>query len=206
MIVHFVRHGETAYNRQGLGLGRANVPLNERGRRQAALVAARFADRQIDHVYSSPLERCLATAAAIAGERGVTVEAREELIELDVGDTEGLTFAVMRERYPSFLAEWAGPGGHHARMPGGESLADLRQRVDTFLGWLREARPHSEAVVVAHNFVIRVAIASLLGLDTGAFRCLGADVASISTVRLRGDGSAVLRSLNDRCHLRDLEP
>jgi broad specificity phosphatase PhoE len=206
VIVHFVRHGETAYNRDGLGLGRADAPLTDLGRRQAEAAASRLANEPVEHIYTSPLLRCSATARAIAGERNIPIDARDALLELDVGHTEGLTFQAMREQYAPFLKDWGGPQGHTARMPGGEALVDVEARLAPFLESLREARPHEVAVVVSHNFVIRIAIAKLLGLEISAFRAIGADVGSISTVRLRNDGSVMVRSLNDRCHARGLEP
>jgi broad specificity phosphatase PhoE len=205
VIIYFVRHGETAHNRDGLALGRADVPLTEAGRQQAAAAARRLAALPLDHIYTSPLARCAATAEALAGERGITVEARDELLELDVGETEGLTFQVMRDRYAGFLGEWAGPEGHLARMPGGERLVDVEERVMPFLDRLRRERPHAAVAVVSHNFVIRLAIARLLGLPAQAFRSIAADVASVSTLRARDDGSVSVRSLNDRCHISHLE-
>jgi broad specificity phosphatase PhoE len=205
VIIYLVRHGETAYNRDGLALGRADVPLTEAGRRQAAAVASRLAGRPLDHIYTSPLLRCTATAEAIAGERGISIEPRDELIELDVGETEGLVFPAMRERYAGFLREWAGPEGHLVRMPGGERLVDVEARLLPFLERMRTDRPHGAVAVVSHNFVIRVAVARWLGLPVSAFRSIAADIASVSTLRAREDGTIVVRSLNDRCHVAELE-
>jgi broad specificity phosphatase PhoE len=203
VILYLVRHGQTAYNRDGLGLGRADLPLTEEGLAQAAAIAERLAHEPIEHVYSSPLRRALDTARPIAEARGLAVEVREELIELDVGNTEGLTFAAMRERYAEFLAEWAGPAGHTAAMPGGESLAHVDERLAPFLDELRRA-PHAAAAIVSHNFVIRLAICRLLGLGPAGFRAVSIDVASVSAVRLEPKRTAVMFT-NDTCHLQ-LEP
>lgn len=205
MILHLVRHGETAYNRDGLGLGRADVTLTEVGEQQAAAVAGRFRGQPLGRVYSSPLVRCRAVAEAIAQASGSAVEVRDELLELDVGVTEGMTFPAMRERYPEFLAGWAGEAGHLVRMPGGESIADVDERLAPLLEELR-SRPHEAAVVVSHNFVIRLAVVRLMGLDAGAFRSVLVDLASVSSFRIREDGAAVVKALNDRCHLARLEP
>jgi broad specificity phosphatase PhoE len=205
VIVHFVRHGQTGHNRDGLGLGRADVPLTELGRRQAAAVAARLSNEPLERIFTSPLARCLATATAIAGERGIPVEVREDLIELDVGDTEGMTFPAMRERYPEFLEQWAGSDGHLHAMPGGESLGDVDRRLAGLLDELRDNQDLETVAVVSHNFVIKLAIVRLLSLEIPAFRSIGIDVASVSTVRLGKGGSAYVRTLNDRCYLHDLE-
>jgi len=206
VILYLVRHGETAYNRDGLALGQRDVPLTAFGEQQGLAVARRLSQQPISHIYSSPLQRCLAVARAIGEGRDVAVECRDELLELDAGETEGLTFAVMRERYAGFLREWVGPDGHTARMPGGERLADVEARLAPFLANLQATRPHEAVALVAHNFVIRIALTKLLGLDITAFRSMAVDVASVSTLRIRDDGSVLVKSLNDHCYLGGLEP
>ncbi|MGI8926155.1 MAG: histidine phosphatase family protein [Tepidiformaceae bacterium] len=202
MIIYLVRHGETAYNRDGLGLGRADVPLTELGQRQALAVAARLAEVPLDRVFSSPLERALSVARAIAGERGVPLDVRAELTEMDVGETEGLTFPEMRERHAPFLAEWRGPGGAAAVMPGGESLSAVDVRLQPFYSALRGTAADAVAVV-SHNFVLRLLLCHLLGLELGAFRSFLLGLASVSMLSLER-GEATLRLLNDSCHLDGL--
>lgn len=204
MIVYFVRHGETAFNRDGLGLGRRDERLTDLGMRQAAAVGARFADIPLDAIYSSPLSRCNTVARAIAGERGIAIEPREELIEMDVGATEGLTFAAMREHHADFLKRWGGPEGHEVAMPGGESLLDVEARAGAFLAYLGEQQ-HAAVAVISHNFVTRVMVCRLLGLGPAAFRALNVELASVSTVSLR-EGRVTVRSINDCCHLDAVVP
>ena len=203
MIVHLVRHGETDHNKTGLTLGRADVPLNETGRAQAAAIGSRFADHPLGAVYVSPLMRAQETARAIAGERDVPFYVRDELIEMDVGETENITFIELRERYPDFLRAWGGDHPEDVRMPGGESLAEVAARVDPFLSDLH-AITHDHVVVVTHNFVLKVILCRLLNIDLGAFRAFATDVASLSTVVIR-DGRIAIRTLNDRCHIQSLE-
>ena len=66
MIVYLVRHGETAYNRDGLGLGRRNEPLTAFGQQQAAAVGSRFSTVSLDAIFTSPLDRCRSVANAIS--------------------------------------------------------------------------------------------------------------------------------------------
>ncbi len=204
MIVHLVRHGETDHNREGLTLGRSDVPLNEFGRRQAAALGARFAGQPLGAIYASPLIRAQETARAIAGERDIPVYIRDELVEMDVGETENITFAELREQYPDFLREWGGDSPELARMPGGETLAEVSHRLDPFLTDLR-AITHDHIAVVSHNFVLKLILCRLLDLELGSFRTFSTDVASLSTVVLR-EGRVSIRVLNDRCHLHALEP
>jgi broad specificity phosphatase PhoE len=204
VIVHLIRHGETDHNRGGLTLGRADIPLNELGRRQVGALAARLAHQPLGAIYTSPLSRARDTARAIAGEREIPLYVRDELLEMDVGETENITFAQLREQYPEFLHEWGGHSPELARMPGGENLVEVAQRLGPFLSDLT-AITHDHIAVVSHNFVLKVILCRLLDLSLGSFRTFATDVASLSTIVLR-DRRVTIRVLNDRCHLHALEP
>jgi len=202
VILYLVRHGETTYNRDGLALGQADVPLTELGERQAAALGAKLAGERLDRILTSPLARAAITARAIAGERSVPVEVRDELTEMDVGETEGLPFPEMRARYGELLVAWVGPEGHRVVMPGGESLVDVDARLAPLLTEL--LRDEAEGIaVVAHNFVLKALTCRLLGLELAAFRSIATDLASVSTLSIRGD-RVTMRSLNDCCHLESL--
>ena len=198
MNIYLVRHGETAHNRDGIGLGRLDVPLTPFGKAQAAAAGARVRSLNVDRVFSSPLAR----AAAVAASTGVSVEFDESLTEMDVGETEGLAFPEMRERFAPFLAEWAGPNGHTVRMPGGESIEDVRDRLLPLLDLIRSLEIEAIAVV-SHNFVLRVALCELLGLGVDSFRAFTVDLASLTCVSVNR-GRATLAYLNDTCHLSNL--
>jgi len=202
VIIPLIRHGETAYNREGLALGRANVPLTELGEEQAAAAGRALSSHQIDRIFTSPLGRAAMTAQAVAAANKVPVEVRHELIELDVGVTEGLPFGVLREKHAEFLLEWTGPNGHEAVMPGGESLVDVAARLEPFVGEIRR-QEYDQIVVVSHNFVQRILFCRLVGLPVASFRSVVFDVASVSTLSLLNNRISILR-LNDNCHLKSL--
>ena len=203
MILHLIRHGETQHNKDGVGLGREDAPLTELGREQVRAVAERFRTSRLDAVLSSPLRRAFDTAEAVAEAHGLIVEPREALLELHVGDTEAMPFAEVRQRWPEFAEQWIGPKVADAVMPGGESLRQLAHRLAPLIDEFR-ARPAEDAVaVVSHNFVIKVLLCELLGMDLGSFRAFDVGLASVSTVSLRGPRTAVV-TLNDTCHLHGL--
>ncbi len=118
-MIFLVRHGETAHNRDGLGLGRADVALTELGRRQAEAVGERFSTVRVERILSSPLQRARDVAVEIARHADNRVEAVAALTELDVGENEGMLLGDLRTRFPEFLSNWASAEGHLARMPGG---------------------------------------------------------------------------------------
>lgn len=203
MNLYLVRHGETAHNRDGVGLGRRDEALTSLGRAQAAAVAGRFAAVKLDQVLASPLSRASDTARAIAAGKGLSVEVRDELIEMDVGLTEGMAFPAVREQFPEFVAGWAGPEVAKAVMPGGESLEDVASRLAPLIRYLHESSPDSDVAVVSHNFVVKVLLCSLLNVELSSFRAFEIGLASVSTLFLRGARVNVV-GLNDTCHLASL--
>jgi broad specificity phosphatase PhoE len=200
MHLILARHGETASNRQHLGLGRQDVPLTEVGRLQAEALAISLAQIPVAAVYSSPLRRALDTARAIAERQGLTVVVEEGLTEMDIGEMDGLTFEEMRERQPEFLRRWRGDDLATLRMPGGESLQDLQERATEALRRLAERHNDETVVAVSHNFTIRVLLCHALNLPIAEFRRLRQDLAATTTLDVREDRT-VLVHLNDTCHL-----
>src|SRR3990172_9560835 len=95
-----VRHGQADSNVAGLFHGATDVPLNEIGVRQAALVARRIQQiDEIDGLHSSPMQRALRTAEAIAAGTRLCPCLHPGLAEMNFGDAEGLTLEQLRERY-----------------------------------------------------------------------------------------------------------
>ena len=122
------RHGQTEWSRTMRHTGRTDVPLTEEGRDEARLLAAQLAERDFGVVLVSPLSRAVETCRlAGLGDRG---EAREELLELDYGDYEGLTTAEIRETVPGWTVWTHGS-------PGGETLADVGARLAPLVEELR---------------------------------------------------------------------
>jgi broad specificity phosphatase PhoE len=201
MRLILARHGETASNRDGLGLGLQDVPLTEKGRHQAEALAEALAGVKIDAVYSSPLRRALDTAAAIASRHGLEVVVDEGLTEMDVGDLDGLTFEEMRARHPEFLSRWLGAEAATLRMPGGcESLQEVQERAREAVRRIAERHARQTVAAVTHNFTIHALLCDALNMPICDFRRLRHDLAAISTLDVR-DGRAVVVQVNDTCHL-----
>ncbi len=141
-----VRHGESTWVAEGRFQGRGDPPLSELGRRQAALVAERLANRERDAplpipagspigVWHSPLKRAAQTADRIARSQAAPVprHATPALTEIAQGEWEGLLKAEVMARWPAELDAWrTQPATSHA--PGGESLAEAVARVGDALG------------------------------------------------------------------------
>ena len=206
MRLLLIRHGETDRNAERIALGREDVPLNERGRAQAqALAAGLAADRTdgfIAAVYSSPLQRALATAQPLAQALALEVQTEEGLIEMDVGEAEGRALSELQERFPDFLRAWRSDQVADVPMPGGESLRQVQERAWGAVESLRERHDNETVAVVSHNFVILTLLCHALDLPLAHFRRLKHDLAAVSIVEVAKEHQVVL-SLNDRCHLRE---
>lgn len=204
MLLYLVRHGETDANRAGLALGRADVPLNEHGLWQARSLANALADEPFAAVYTSPLSRAADTARAIATPHGLLPVTEPGLIEMDIGELDGLTFTAIRERYPALLARWASPEGHLVALSGSESLEDVQERAWRPLESLASRHERETICAVTHNFVILSVLARALGMELSHFRRLRHGLAAISVLEFRAHGVRV-QHLNDSCHLAQVD-
>lgn len=204
MLLFLLRHGETEANRTGLALGRSDVPLNERGLRQAASLAGALAGEPFAAVYTSPLKRARQTAEKIAETHGLSLVCEEGLIEMDIGELDGLTFTEIRERYPALLERWATPEGQAAALFGSESLADVQERAWATLTAIGRRHEDKTVCAVTHNFVILSVLTRALGMQLSQFRRLRHGVAAISVLELGADRVRV-RRLNDSCHLAEVD-
>jgi probable phosphoglycerate mutase len=194
-VIAFARHGQTAPNREGLVLGRADPELTEEGHLQAALLAARLAGEPVTAILASPLLRARQTAEAIGEACGVPVVLDDRLVEIDWGTWEGRPAGSLAT---SDVDRWKADKG---TAPEGESLDSLAQRVESFC---TEHVEDGLVVAVSHVSPIKAAAAWALGVDgTVAWRMyLG--LASITRVG-QGRTTPVLLSFNETGHLHPVE-
>ncbi len=200
MDLFLVRHGETEHNRRHLALGREDIPLNKTGLRQAEALAHALSQERLTVVYASPLVRASRTAEAIAMPHGHDVVIEDGLIEMDVGEMDGMPLADVREKFPGFMERWLSTDGSHERMPGGERLVDVRERASAALAEIVKRHEGERVCLVSHNFVILSLLTQFMGLELAGFRRLRHSVAAITRVEWR-HGVPTVVSLNDTCHL-----
>jgi probable phosphoglycerate mutase len=204
MHLLLIRHGETAHNAGRIALGRQDVPLNERGLAGAEAIARAYGNgaHDISAIYSSPLQRARDTAAPLAARVGLNVQVEADLIEMDIGELEELSFPEVRERYPAFIEGWTSESVGDARMPGGETLAEVQGRAWRAIESIRDRHLEDTVAVVTHNFVILTVLCRILHIPLGGFRRLRQDTAAVSLLELAPDRNTTIR-LNDTCHLEE---
>lgn len=194
-MILLIRHGQTAANAAGLLLGRADPPLTELGRRQAA--ASARAAGEVTRVVTSPLRRARETAATFGA--GVPVDVDDRWTELDYGEFEGRPFG---EVPAETWQRWRRDASYAP--PGGESLAELGVRVRDACEHLASEGSERDIAVVSHVSPIKAAVAWALGVhDTVSWRMFLA-VAAISRVAIGPHGPS-LRSYNETHHLSSVE-
>ncbi len=200
MKLVMVRHGETEWNKLGKFLGHHDVSLNDRGLSQAKETARAVTDWKHKAVYSSPLRRTMQVAQEISRLSGMPVSPVPGLMELSLGELEGVTGDEMRSGWPEVYDAWRDdPAG--VVMPGGESLAELQERAWNSLVELEEARVEDEyLILVSHNFTIRAIIGRLLGMPLANFHRMSLSLSSICVIESSQWGRRLV-SYNSTCHL-----
>src|SRR5579859_147783 len=194
-----LRHGQTPMSVQKRYAGRTDVPLTDAGLAQAAAAAKRLASARIDAIVASPLQRTVQTAEAVAAVTGLAVTTDEGFRETDFGDWDGLTFAEVRERWPAEMAAWlADP---QVAPPGGESFAEVSERIIPALARVLAGRAGKRILVVSHVTPIKTLVAAALLAPPAALFRMHLDVAALCEIDWYADGPAVLRSFNDTSHL-----
>jgi broad specificity phosphatase PhoE len=188
-----VRHGQTDANAQGLLLGRTDPPLNATGVGQAESIAARVARFAPTRVLTSPLVRCVETAAVLARVCGLPdAEVDAQLVELDYGEYDGLPFADLP---PDLARRWRTEADFAP--PGGESLASVGERMAGFTRETLAGLDDAPVVAVSHVSPIKAAVCFALGLpDLAAWR-MRLDNATMTRLAPGPDGATLL-SFNER--------
>ncbi len=160
------RHGQTDWNLQGRYQGHEDPPLNSIGRAQAEELASQVIDRSVAAVYSSDLNRALVTARIIADRLGVETRIDRRLREIGLGDWEGMYIDDIVEQYP---LEWdmRKKDPLNARPPGGETLAELAERMVSFADEVSSLFPDKSLVVISHGLAIASLYCRANSIPTG---------------------------------------
>lgn len=156
--VHVVRHGQSTWNAVRRMQGQtAHVPLTALGERQARQAAGILVGCGAKTVYSSDLSRALQTALPIAQVLGVAVVEDPDLRERSLGRLEGQD---SRDVWAAADSAWSDPGWHP---PGGESILDVCDRAQRFLGRVRDRADGAPVVVVTHGDTAAIVVGLMRG-------------------------------------------
>jgi alpha-ribazole phosphatase len=185
-----IRHAEPDENARGRCYGRLDVGLSPTGLASAERLAESLRPVQLDAVYVSPRLRAVQTANALGGSRIVD----DRLRELDFGQFEGRTYDEIEREQPEFFRSWM-KTPTLVQFPGGESYAELRERVAAAVDEIVAANNERTIALVSHGGVIRAALAVALDLADDRAFALDVGYARVSVVDWF-DGTRVVRLVN----------
>jgi len=170
-IIDLARHGETAWSLSGQHTGLADLPLTERGERNARHLGERLGGLTFAEALDSPLQRAVRTCELAGfGEAGVI---DRDLLEWDYGDYEGRRTSETHKERPGWQLLRDG-------CPGGETPGQVAARADRVIARVR-AIPEDVLIFSSGHF-LRVLAARWLGLEPAAGRYLMLSTASLSAV------------------------
>jgi len=196
--VLLVRHGLTATTGHVLTGWTPGIPLDDRGQAQAAALAARLAPLRLDAIVSSPLERCLQTAAAVAaGRDGQQVVTDDRVGECRYGDWTGRPLKKLAAEKLWRVVQ-AHPSAVTFPGPDGESMPDMQHRaVAAVRDWNARLGQDATYLICSHGDVIKAIVADSLGMHLDQCQRIQADPGSLTVIRYTPLRPFLVR-MNDR--------
>ena len=199
--IFIVRHGQTSGNRARKYFGITDIELNEEGIIQAGLISKRLERENICRIYSSNLKRAFKTAEIIAKPHKINVESKKDLMEINFGDWEGLSFQEIQKSYPHEFSKWQN-NIMDFTIPHGESVLELKKRVELAFSEILNSAVENNVVIVTHGGPIRVILSKILSpnaLET-TFWKIKQDNASLNIIE-NMDNTQIISLVNDTSHL-----
>lgn len=197
--VLLVRHGQANSNVTGYYMGWSNEDLSETGYTQVRSLSSRLASLPIASVYSSPLQRTCTTATILAKPHGLEVETSDDIIEIQIGDWQGLHIDEVGQRWPE-LWKQSRIDPSEITLPNGESFQQVTERAIRGFDKIVAANHGKQVIIVSHEIVVKVLVAHALGVSNSIYRRFEINNASLSAIRVI-DGKTRLATLNDTSHL-----
>ncbi len=197
MRLYLVRHAVTAETGQRLSGRTPGIHLSLEGQKMAALAAEHLAATKLEAIYTSPIERCRETAAAIAADRPVRPKVERAFVEADFGSWSGRTLKSLYR-----LKAWQGlmAGASRFRFPDGETLGEVQTRAVAAVERLA-SRHKGNVAVASHADVIRAILVHYLGTPLDLIHRIDVAPASVSIVELHSSGPVRVPVVN---HVADL--
>ena len=202
-----VRHAQSDWNTEGRFQGHSDRPLTDLGRQQAAQVAERLRHEPIDAVFSSPQQRSLQTAFAIANLHELPVHRDDRLIERGWGKFEGLTRKEVIVRYPRWKRYLTGQATRwpNDQANGIEDSGAVEARVQSIKAELITWFSNGTVVVVSHGATLNIWLRLALGIHVDApvhFRLFNCAISEV----LASPTGLTVHCLNENAHLAAESP
>lgn len=200
--IYLVRHGESVANTKGIYQGQTyDTNLSKLGQKQAKMLSVFFEKINVDLIYSSPLKRTKETSRHAFSKFGYLINTEELIIETNHGQWEGLKKEIVMLRWPEEYSKWMNEP-MMAKFPGGESFVQTEQRVLTW--WKSAIQKKGNIVVVTHDNIIRVILASISGISLNNIWKFDLQPASVSTIEVDNIKKQRIVNIGDTSHLGNL--
>ena len=202
-ITVLARHGATAFSleKRFSGPGGQDIPLAPIGLLQAQALADELAERGgIDLLIASPLLRAQQTAQLVAKAAGLDIETDADFAECAFGQWDGLTFAEVQAGWPDLVEDWL--RSTEVAPPGGESLDEVKFRVDRGRRRLIENHPGQRVAVIAHVTPIKILVGIAVDAALDSVFRMELSPCSITTLAWFPDGNASMFGFSESAHLR----
>ncbi|NLJ90461.1 MAG: histidine phosphatase family protein [Clostridiales bacterium] len=202
-ILYLVRHGETEWNKEYRFQGRTDIPLSKEGMIQAEKVGQRLKDK-FDVIYTSPLTRAVQTAEIISKTSSMSPIIYDNLIEVDFGEWEGLTFEQVERDYAKEYKLWKTDENLGPILGGEQNMKNAAIRGKKALLDIVSKNKGKNIVVVAHGAIIKASLIGIFDLKVNMIQHITLTNTSITTLEFSGDDNEkpLIRGLNDRWHLK----
>jgi alpha-ribazole phosphatase len=193
--IYLVRHGEIEGNEVFRYNGQVDVPLTPKGLDQYRQLAKRLREKPVSACYTSDLSRCALGADIICAELGIKPVQSRSLREISFGSWEGMSWQELEQKFPE---EWRARLADlsNYRVPGGENLLDLSNRVMPLIHEIAGRHPGEEVVVVAHGGVNRIILLNIIGAPHSSLFRIEQDYGCMNIIDCYADGHSVVKLLN----------
>lgn len=166
----------------------------------AHALAAAYRTTPWTAIFSSPMQRTVATAQPIREAIGMDLQLRDGLKEINYGKWEGKSVETVSQEYHDDYIRWTADPAWYPPT-GGELAVAIAARAMLVIEEIKQRYSSGNILIVSHKATIRIMLCSLLGIDVGRFRYrLGCPVGSISIIEF-GSHGPLLHALADRTHL-----
>tara|TARA_Y100000031_G_scaffold119004_1_gene132516 strand:- start:130 stop:1551 length:1422 start_codon:yes stop_codon:yes gene_type:complete len=145
--ITFVRHQKTKLNKTNIFLGSRSDP---------DIIKANYKrdiKKKYDLIITSNLKRSISTSKYFHYKKKISTEL---LNEIDYGKAEGLSYKLLKKKYPQIIKKWS--NGKDVKFPGGENTNDVKKRVIKFIKFLNKYKNKKNILIITHSFFLRVII------------------------------------------------
>lgn len=188
MIIYLMRHGDTDLSDKKVYYGHTDVPLNSAGIKRCEDIKPQITIKP-DVVYTSDLLRARQTAEIVFG-GGVS---SGSLREINFGEWETLSYRDIVKKYPDLARSWASEDWFRFKFPGGESPAEMFERVTSFVNEIIDKNEYECVAITTHLGVIRTILTHLINGSHNNYWDYSSSLCGTTTVQITAEKCCIIK-------------